>query len=105
MSDLDIKSQCTTLIKWKVANFSTVASRDDPTNELWTDIFKLDSSDIKCRLRFYPTNKQDGGDKNRSSIFLYVSDLNGNSSVELCYRFWIENEFGDKIAEKPGKYL
>jgi hypothetical protein len=105
MSELDIKSECTTLIKWKVANFSTVAASDDSDKFLSSDFFKLDSSEIKCYLRFDPTNNHDSGDRHYSSIYLYVSDLNGNSGVKLHIKFWIENELGDKIAERPGKYI
>jgi hypothetical protein len=105
MSDLEIKSECTTLIKWKVTNFSTVASRDDPNKELWSDKFKLYSSGIKCRLRLYPTNKKDSGERNCSSFSLHVIDFDGNCNIKLRCRFWIENELGDKTAEGPGKHF
>jgi hypothetical protein len=102
MSALEIESGCATLIKWKLANFSTVASRDDPNKELESDFFQLDSCSIKFCLLFCPTNNKDSGDKNYSSISLHVADFNGNASVKLRFKFWIENEFGYKTAETSG---
>jgi hypothetical protein len=98
MSGLEVNSECTTIVKWKLANFSTVASRDDPNKALLSDYFQLDSSDIKCRLQFEPTNTHDNGDKNYSSVYLHVTD----SNIKLRLKFWIENELGDKTPDALG---
>jgi hypothetical protein len=103
MSRLEVKSECTTLVRWKVANFSTVASRNDPKKYLISNAFKLDSSDIKCCLIFEPTNRWDIKYKDYSSIYLCLEDSHENFNIKLCYKFWAENELGDKNAEYPGK--
>jgi hypothetical protein len=105
MSDLGINSECTTIVKWKLANFSTVASRDDPNKNLCSDYFQLDSSDIRCRLKFDPINRQNSGKKSHSSLFLYVTDFSNNFNIKFRLKFWIENELGDKTAEHPGNNL
>jgi hypothetical protein len=106
MSELQIQreGENTTLIKWKLSNFLTVAARNDPKKELKSDVFQLDSSDIKCYLTFRPTSPV-AEEKNYSSIFLYVKDFVNKSSIELRYRFWIENELGEKIRETEGKFF
>jgi hypothetical protein len=96
MSELKIKNEFTTIVKWKLANFSTVAARDDPKKQLFSKDFQLDSSAIKCCLEFYPTNIN-GADKNYSSLFLCIQDFSGHSSIKLCYDLWIENELGEKL--------
>jgi hypothetical protein len=97
MSELEIK--IATTIKWKLANFSTVAARDNPMKRLFSKDFQLDSSAIKCCFRFDPTNKVQNGDKNYSSLFLCVRDFAGQSSIKLRFDLWIENELGKKTAE------
>jgi hypothetical protein len=102
MSALEIESECVTLITWKLANFSSIASRDNPNKELKSDTFQLDSSGIKCCLLFCPTTKKGNEDKQYSSMFIHVVDFNGNASVKIRYRFWVKNESGDKLLKIPG---
>jgi hypothetical protein len=104
MSELNIESECTTLIKWQLANFSTVAARDHPQNRVKSDVFQLDSSAIKCYLEFQPTNLN-GTDRNYSSIYLRIKDFAGQSTIKLRFGLWIENELGEKISERLSKCL
>jgi hypothetical protein len=99
MDELEVKNGFTTTVKWKLTNFSTVAARDDPENFLLSKEFQLDLSFIKCCLSFEPTNIHPGTDKNYSSLYLRIQDFAGYSSIKLRYRFWIENEDGEKMAE------
>jgi hypothetical protein len=103
MSKISVKSECATLVKWEIRNFSTIAARNDPEKRLISDDFQLDSSAIKCYLKFQPTTIN-GTDKNYSSFFLHVQDFAGQSYIELRWHFWIENELGEKI-EECGKSL
>jgi hypothetical protein len=100
MDELDVKRESMTLVKWKLANFSTVAARDDPEKRLFSKFFKLDSSTVKCYLKFDPTNKKKDGDRNYSSLFLVVRDFAGQSTIKLRYSFWIENELGEKMGRR-----
>jgi hypothetical protein len=102
MSELEIKREYTTLIKWKISNFSTIASRDDPNKELRSSAFNLDSSDIKCSLSFNPTNCCDGGNKSSSSLFFHIGDFGKHSTIQAYISVWVENQLGDKTAEQPG---
>lgn len=104
MSELEIKSESVTLVKWKLSNFSTIAARNAPKKRLYSSIFELDSSAIECFLDFQPTTIH-GEDKNYSSLFLWVIGFAGQSSVKLRLCFWIENELGKKIQETVGKYF
>jgi hypothetical protein len=99
MAKLNVQSECTTVVKWEVSNFSTVATRDDPKKELNSYDFQLDSSAIKCYLSFDPTNRHKDGDKNYSSLYLHVKDFADQSFIKLRYRLWIENQLGEKAAE------
>jgi hypothetical protein len=106
MSQLEVKYDSTTRIRWKISNFSTVAARDNIHNSLYSDDFRLDSSSVKCYLRFEPTNRDSLGDSDHSSIFLHVRDFANMTTLELSYRFWVENELGDAIRDhRDGKYL
>jgi hypothetical protein len=101
MSELNIQRECTTVVKWKLSNFSTVAARNDPNKELLSDVFKIDSSGIKFCLNFEPTNIR--GCDDYSSLYLVVRDFAGKSSIKLRFDLWIENELGEKIAEPISK--
>jgi hypothetical protein len=105
MSTLSIQSEYTTTFKWEVSNFSTVAARNDPKKRLNSDDFKLDFSAIKFYLQFQPTTRQKDGNKNYSSFYLSVQNFAGESSIKLCYRFWIENQLGEKISETKGSFF
>jgi hypothetical protein len=106
MDELEIKNGfiITTIVKWKLANFSTVAARDDSQKKMLSKDFHLDSSAIKCYLQFQPTSIGDS-DKNYSSLYLHVKDFAGQSSIKLRFDLWIENELGEKTAERLSKYL
>jgi hypothetical protein len=80
--------------------FSKVASRNTPTSILESKIFTLNGSNAKFFLSFEPTNKTKNGSKEYSSLYLVSKDSNEAVSIELKYRFWIENRYGKKI--KPG---
>jgi hypothetical protein len=105
MGEIEVKSESTTLIKWKLTNFSTIAARDDPKKILFSKEFQLDSSSIKCCLKFEPTTRDPDEYKKYSSIFLYIRDFAGQSYIRLRYKFWIENELGEKIRDSVGKYF
>jgi hypothetical protein len=104
MTELEVESECMTLVKWKLANFSTIAARDDPMKRLKSKNFQLDSSSIKCCLQFQPTTIK-GEDKNYSSLHLFVQNFAGQSFIKLRYHFWIENKFGEMMAETKSKHL
>jgi hypothetical protein len=104
MTEINVQSKFTTVTKWKISNFSTVAARNTPKEKLNSDVFQLDSSDIKCCLTFRPTSS-DAKDKNYSALYLGVKDFADEPSIKLCYRFWIENQLGDKIRETEGNFF
>jgi hypothetical protein len=102
MTKLNVQSECKTLVKWEVSNFSTVAARDNPEKRLNSGDFQLDSSSIKCYLQFRPASI-DVKDKNYSSLFLFVRNFAGQSAIKLRYDLWIENKLGEKISTTNGK--
>jgi hypothetical protein len=98
MNELNVQRECTTIVKWKLSNFSAIAARDDPKKELASDDFQLDLSVIKCYLSFEPTSIE-GTDKNYSSLYLHVKDFADQSSIKVRFDLWIENENREKIEE------
>lgn len=99
MSKLEIESECKTLVRWRIDDFSNFTSRNDSETQLNSDDFQLDSSAIKCYLLFYPTWKNLDKNSNYSSLFLCVRDFGGQSSIILRFDLWIENEDGEKSSE------
>lgn len=93
----------TTTVRWKIENFSDVASRDDPEKKfLLSEEFSLFKSRLRFYLRFYPINLTERGNKDYSSIYLRPQDLDNEKSVKLNVKFWVENTSKRRIGDKRG---
>lgn len=87
------------VVKWRIDQFSSAASRDDPNTSLNSPEFKLSSGASFC-LQLEPTTRQPNGNKGYCALFLKANNLAGNKSVVLTYRPWIENTSGDKLGPR-----
>jgi len=87
-----------TMYKWQLRNFSTMASRKNPGNVLYTDDFALPDSNVKLSIRFMPTNTIRKTSKEYCALQLMLKDLGGEKSVKLEYKLWIENTNGEKLV-------
>lgn len=90
----------TTRARWKIENFSIVASRDDPKRMLFGGDFSLFKSRLRFCLRFDPTNLNEYGNKNYSSLFIVPRNLDNERPVTLEWKLWIENTDGRTIREQ-----
>jgi len=92
-----------TVYKWPIINFSRTASRDNPTRKLESEVFTLSGSNLMFCLQFHPTNMKEP--YSYCSVFLCPKNFGGATSIKLEYKFWIENNRGEKIKRKLGYYV
>lgn len=105
---LTVKHHCNeifTTVKWKFENFAVRALRDNPDAILKSKAFSLYKSRLSFCLEFEPTNRQIGGDKTYSSLYLVSKNLDNENAVQLKRQFWIENENGIKLGNQKGMRL
>jgi len=88
----------TSIFKWPISNFSTTASRDDPTRILDSEEFSFRNDKIKFILRFEPTCNKEGGKKKYCTLYLILKDLGGENSVKIRFKLWVENECGQSLG-------
>lgn len=91
---LSVKYKCNqyvTEIRWKVEDFLAFAPCDDPNRRLRSEDFSLYKSRLKFHLVFDPTNAQEQGSKQHSSLYLMPRYLDNQESVTLKWAFWLEN--------------
>jgi len=89
-----------TIYKWTINNLSKTVSRDDPNLVLNSKRFTLSGSNFKFYIQFKPKNTDE---TEYCALYLNSSDLDEMKSVELSYKFWIENADGDQISKEISK--
>jgi len=88
-----------TVFKWPIFDFNTVATREDSQNRLESDDFLIGDCNKRFSLRFDPTNFYDDESKDYSSIWMCAKGLEEDESVVVRYNLWIENKVGEKIFD------
>lgn len=92
-----IEHHCTeviSLFRWPIHNFARKTILDDPMAYLESEDFTLFQSRLTFFLQFWPT---DGKDSIYSNLLLLPRYLDNYSSVQLQFKFYLENAKGDRV--------
>lgn len=88
-----------TVARWTINNFFDHVNRK--TKQLNSDVFSLDGLLTQFFLRIHLLARTN----NRLEYFLFVDNMAGERSIQIKYKFWLENSNGGKCAETIGKFL
>jgi hypothetical protein len=94
-----------TTVKWRIGNFIDAATRDDKRKFLCSEEFSLYKSRMRFILEFYPITRDDIKLKDSSAVYLMPKHLDNEKSVELSYKFWMENKDGQQLGNDTGKLV
>jgi len=85
-----------TLYKWRIDDLDYI--RDCPFDDSASGKFKLNSTNIEFCLIF---NHASEYSQDYCALYLQIFEWNGETSVTLQFRLWIESAIGEKLMEKP----
>jgi len=89
-----------TLFKWNNVDCNYI--RDEPGESSYSPAFKLKGSEIKFNIVLVHENEEEG---DHCPLWLHLSNLGGEESVDVKFRLWIENSAGIKFMENPLEFI
>jgi hypothetical protein len=89
----------TSTVRWPISDFFVHVNGH--TKYLDSDEFSLDGSSSELFLRVYML----GSPANHLSYYMKVGEIASEKSLELDFKFWMENCDGEKVWETSGKLL
>jgi len=87
-----------TLYKWHEGDPDII--RDNAFESFSSGSFKLNGTNIEFRLCLKPVSEYN---QDYCALYLRVFKWDGETSVTLQFRLWIENAIGEKLLEKPSE--
>jgi hypothetical protein len=97
--EINYKNVKVPVVRWTIDNF--FGHVNNRTDHLDSEKFVLDGLSTKFYLQVYLSNSW----SNYLSYYLRVADMAGEKPIKMDYKFWLENDKGEKCAETPGKLL
>jgi len=85
-----------TLFKWRYVDYHYI--RDEPGESSYSPVFKLKGSEVKFQIVLAHENEEEG---DHCPMWLQLSSLGNEESVDVKFRLWIENSAGTKFMEEP----
>jgi hypothetical protein len=87
------------VVRWTIDDFFGHVNKK--THCLYSKKFELDGLDAKFYLQVWLY----GINSNRLSYYLRVADMADKKPIFVKFKFWLENDKGEKYAETPGRLL